>query len=256
MTDSQKVKRVILDTNYWIDFVEEYPERTPRFLEAIDNDDVKVYITFGNFIDLIRSNEQEGLTKLILGASDHCIPSTILREECVISNNIIDLIPSENHRRNFSQVTQDMDTVETFQEIIKHAGWSASDWYYSNIKRDRELLEEHGYDELKNGGYKEYLQNEHGSQYNSHGVETVSDVRHEVFLQRLRVMTLNENIREQDVADLETCTQAIASECNMLLIEKKWVNVDLIQKTIRNLDSEKDMTVYKDFEKFLSDLKQ
>ncbi len=42
----------------------------------------------------------------------------------------------------------------------------------------------------------------------------------------------------------------------MLLIEKKWVNVDLIQKTIRNLDSEKDMTVYKDFEKFLSDLKQ
>jgi len=41
-------------------------------------------------------------------------------------------------------------------------------------------------------------------------------------------MESGEDPDENDIEDLEVCTQAILSDCNMLLMEEKWVNEELI----------------------------
>jgi hypothetical protein len=59
-------------------------------------------------------------------------------------------------------------------------------------------------------------------------VGIISYVRRELYIQRILLMESGEDPDENDIEDLEVCTQAILSDCNMLLMEEKWVNEELI----------------------------
>ena len=61
-------------------------------------------------------------------------------------------------------------------------------------------------------------------------------VKGEIYLQRFQVMDSNEKPDANDIADLEICTQALLSDCNMLLLESKWVNLELIDRVVENIE--------------------
>jgi len=249
------MRRVILDTNYWISLKRE-PQRFKEFYEAVSSEDVKVILSFGNFIDLVKADEQDVLSKIIVGTADYCLPAVSEGEEYEISRNPIALIPDEDYRRYISRQSRGMGMVETLQEIIRDSDWSAGEEYFEGIERYKELYEEFGHDNLKGHAFREYLEMDTDGKYRlePQDVDPISYVRVEVYLQRLRMMDPKENPTENDVADLEICSQAILSDCDMLLMEKKWVNQKLVERVLAELESDKELAVYKDFDEFLSDL--
>jgi len=68
------MNRIILDTKFWIS-MKRNPQRFKEFYEAVSSEDVKVILSFGNFIDLVKSDEQDVLSKIIVGTADYCLPA-------------------------------------------------------------------------------------------------------------------------------------------------------------------------------------
>ncbi|WP_255681582.1 hypothetical protein [Natrinema sp. SYSU A 869] len=120
----------------------------------------------------------------------------------------------------------------------------------------RDLHEEWGHDNLKGLAFEEYLQ-QSGDQYvlHEHEVDIVSYVKKEIYLHRVSMMDPNETVKENDVADMLVCTQAILSDCDMLLIEAKWANLGLVEAVTDKLDTDAELEIYKDFEEFHRDLR-
>mgnify|MGYP006277229227 CR=1 FL=1 len=259
MNDTQGVKRVIMDTNYWID-LKENPEQIPRFFEAVDGEDVKVALSFGNFIDLVKAPEQEVLSKLIAGAVDYCLPPLPSRgNEYIKSGTPLSLIPDEEFREFAAEQTANISMVETLQYIFYSSGWEPTEEFYDGIEQYRDLTQEYGYENLKGLAFKDHLEEtEDGEKLvlHEHKIDIVEYVKGEMYLQRLQLMDAQENPDANDVADLEICTQAILSDCNMLLMEEKWVNEELVERVLDSLDTNNELDVYKDFDKFVSDLSQ
>ncbi len=251
------MNRVILDTNYWISLKQD-PERFKAFYEAVSSENVEVILSFGNFIDLVKAEEQDMLSKILAGTVDYCIPPMSDGEEYEVSGDPVSLIPDEDYRRYISRKSQDMDTVEKLQTIFRDSDWSAGEEYFEGIKQYKELYDEFGHDNLKGHAFREYLQPDGDGKYKlqPQDVDSISYVQVEVYLHRFRLMDSQEKPKENDVADMLICMQAILSDCNMLLMEEKWVNEKLVESVLEELESEKQLTVYKDFEEFLSDLGQ
>jgi hypothetical protein len=251
------MKRVILDTNYWISLKRD-PQRFKEFYETASSEDVKVILSFGNFIDLVKAEEQDTLSKIIAGTADYCLPAMSEGDDYDISRNPIALVPDEDYRRYLSRVTQDMDMVETLQAMFRDSGWGATEEYFEGIEQYKELYDEFGHNNLKGHAFREQLEEDGDGEYilQPNEVDPISYVKVEVYLQRLRLMDPQENPKENDIADLEICTQAILSDCNMLLMEEKWVNEKLVERVLEAVESDKELEVYKDFQKFLSDLNQ
>ena len=59
------MKRVIMDTNYWIALKKD-PDLFKEFHEVCSSDSVKVYFSYGNFIDLVKPRNRISCRKLSL----------------------------------------------------------------------------------------------------------------------------------------------------------------------------------------------
>ncbi len=236
--------------------MKKHPQRFKRFYESVSSADVKVILSFGNFIDMVKADEQDILSKMIAGTADYCLPAMSEGEEYEISGDPIALVPDEDYQRYLTRVTRHMDVVETLQAIFRDSDWNAGEEYFEGMEAFKELYEEFGHNNLKGHAFREYLQTNDGEMYslNPNEVDSISYVRVEAYLQRLGMMDSKENPKENDIADLEICTQAILSDCNMLLMEAKWVNERLVERVLEEVESDKQLSVYKDFDKFLSDL--
>lgn len=256
MSDEETVKRVIMDTNHWIDLTAD-SERFLKFHEAVTGDDVKVILSFGNFIDLVRADEADLLARIIAGECDYCLPPFREGDTFPFSGDPVDLVPSEPERSTFHRELRGMGLDRKLQNLIRAGDWEAPDEYYDLIEQYRELYEEYGHDNLKGHTFRDYLEKKDEKYIlEPEDVDLISYVRVEVILHRLRLFQPEENPDPHDFADLELCIQAILSDCNMLLMEKKWVNEELVGSVLESLGSEIELDVYKNFEKFLSDLRQ
>jgi hypothetical protein len=248
------MKQVIMDTNYWISLTD-CPDRLLEFDEAVADDDVKVILSFGNFIDLVRADDASLLAEIIAGECDYCLPLFDEGDSYPVSGNPVDLVPSEPERSIFESELRGESPSTKIQYLIRAGNWDAPDEYYDGIEQYKELYDEYGHDNLKGHTFREYLEEKDGEYVlDPEDVDKVSYVKSEVILHRLRLFQPEENPDPHDVADLQLCIQAILSDCNMLLMEKKWVNENLIGSVLDSLDSDKELTVYKDFDEFISDL--
>jgi hypothetical protein len=68
-------------------------------------------------------------------------------------------------------------------------------------------------------------------------------------------MDSNEKADANDIADLEVCTQAILTDCNILLLESKWVNLELVDRVVENIEDGIRPEVYDNFDDAISELK-
>ena len=82
-----------MDTKYWI-ALKENPELLKEFYEVISSEDVKVILSYGNFIDLAKADEQDQLSKIIAGIVSYCLPPIPSDgNEYITSGDPISLIP-------------------------------------------------------------------------------------------------------------------------------------------------------------------
>lgn len=249
------MKRVLMDTNYWIS-LKQNPQRFKEFYDTVSSDNVRVYISTGNFIDLIKADEQDVMAKILVAISDKVLPPTPEEgDEFYISDYVTDLIPDDEYREYVRRETRHLDSVKTFQQVFRDSTWSATEGYFTEIELMRDLYEEWGADNLKGLAFEEYLE-QHGDEYILHDdeVDIVTYVRREIFLHRVSMMDSNEKVDENDVADIVICRQAILSDCDMLLIEAKWANLGLVESVTENIEMDSELEVYKDFDEFHQNL--
>jgi hypothetical protein len=252
------MKRVIIDTNYWIALKED-SDLFREFYDVCSSDNVNVYFSYGNFIDLVKTEDKDIMSRIIVGIADYCLPPTPTSgNEYRISGNPVSLIPDDNFRRFAIAQTEGLGMVETLQYIFHSSDWEPIDEYYDSLETYRDLIKEYGYENLKGLAFKEHLeQQEDGEKLilHQHELDIVEYVKGEIHLQRFQVMDSNEKPDANDIADLEICTQALLSDCNMLLLESKWVNLELIDRVVENIEGEIQPEVYDDFDTLIAGLK-
>jgi hypothetical protein len=252
------MKRVIMDTNYWID-LKENPDLFRQFYEICSSENVKVYFSYGNFIDLAKAEEQDIMSKIIVAIADYCLPPTPNSgNEYRISDNPISLIPDDDFRRFAMEQTQALGLVETLQYIFRSSDWEPVDEFYMGIEKYRDLIQEYGYENLKGLAFEEHLEEREDGEklvLHQHELDIVEYVKGEIYLQRFQVMDSNEKPDANDIPDLEICTQALLSDCNMLLLESKWVNLELIDKVVENIEDGIKPEVYDSLDIAMSELK-
>jgi len=249
------MKNVIIDSSYWYS-LENNPERFEEFYEVISSEDVLVYISFGNFIDFVRADEQDILSKILAAFADKCLPPTpVDGNEYIVSSDPVGLVP-DNSREFMRKQTSGLGVVDTLQFIFRNSDWNAGDSYYDDVELMRELYAEWGKDNMKGIAFEDYLERR-GDKYQlyEHEVDVVEYVQQMIYINRISEMAPNENIKESDVADMIICIQAILSDCDILLHEKKWVNIELVESVTENLENDRNLEIYKDFDVFLNSLK-
>lgn len=247
-----------MDTNYWI-ILKENPDLFKEFYEVCSSDTVKVYFSYGNFIDLAKAEEQDLMSKVIGAIADNCLPPTPTDgNKYHISCNPVSLIPDDDFRRFTIEQTSGVGVIETLQYIFRSSDWEPDDEFCDGIEKYRDLTQEYGYENLKGLAFEDHLEEQEDGEklvLRQHKLDIVEYVKGEIYLQRLQVMDSNEKPDTNDIADLEICTQAILSDCNMLLLESKWVNLELIDRVAENIEDRIKPEVYDDFDTVISELK-
>jgi len=253
-----KMKKLIMDTNYWI-ALKKNPDLFKEFYEVCSSDSVMVYFSYGNFIDLVKAEEQDIMSKIIAAIADYCLPPTPTNgNEYRISDNPLSLIPDDEFRRFAVEQTQGIGVVETLQYIFRSSNWEPVDAFDDGIEEYRDLIQEYGYENLKGLAFKDHLEKQEDGEklvLHQHKLDIVEYVKGEIYLQRFQVMDSNEKPDANDIADLEISTQALLSDCNVLLLESKWVNIELIDRVVKNIEDGIKPEIYDDFENVISELK-
>lgn len=253
-----KMKRLVMDTNYWI-ALKKNPDLFKEFYEVCSSDSVKVYVSYGNFIDLVKAEEQDIMSKIIAAIADYCLPPTPTNgNEYRISDNPLSLIPDDDFRRFAVEQTQGIGVVETLRYIFRSSNWEPVDEFDDGFEEYRDLIQEYGYENLKGLAFKDRLEDQENSEklvLHQHKLDIVEYVKGEIYLQRFQVMDSNEKPDANDIADLEICTQALLSDCNMLLLESKWVNLELIDRVVEDIEDGMKPKIYDYFENAISELK-
>lgn len=247
-----------MDTNYWI-ALKKNPDLFKRFHEACSSDSVEVYISYGNFIDFAKAEEQDLMSKIIVAIADYCLPPTPTNGNTYrISENPLSLIPDSDFRRFAAEQTRGIGMVKTLQYVFRSSDWEPGEEFYEGIEQYRDLTQEYEYEELKGLAFKDHLEEQEDGEklvLHQHKLDIVEFIKGEIYLQRLQVMDSNEKPDANDVADLEICTQALLSDCNMLLLESKWVNLELLDRVVQDIESGIKPEVYDEFDVVISKLK-
>lgn len=250
--------RVMLDTKYWID-LRYSPETRERFTELTANDEIEVYFSYGNFIDLVKADEQDELSEILAETVDIYIPAMdYVGNTYAYTENPIGLIPDEEVARDVRIMTAGRSEEFTLRTIFRIGDWEANeDRYEEYTQTGKDIEEEYDFEHLMAVAFPDYIEYEDGDEKArlwKHKIDVAEFVRKMAALHRIEVVQDNENIDANDIADIEICSQAIVTECDMLLMESKWRNVELVEKVSAQLTSEEDVEVFDDFEEFLRTL--
>lgn len=247
--------RVMLDTTYWIEL--KYSTKTrKRFTEIVTNDEIEVYFSYGNFIDLVKADEQDELSEIIAETVDIYIPSMEYEGDTYrYTDNPIGLIPDEEVARFVLQQTAGRSEEFTLQVIFRIGDWEPdADWYANYTWTLKDIYDEYDFEHamaVAFGKYIEYAEGDEKAHLYQHKINVTEYVRKMASLYRIETVQDTEKIDANDVADIEICSQAIVTECDMLLVESKWRNLRLVEKVTSKLTSEEDVEVFDDFDEFL-----
>ena len=245
-------KRVMLDTNYWIELKYD-SERLSEFRHLKTKTDIEVLFSYGNFIDLIKADEQDELSGVIASITDTFIPAMVYEgNEYVYTSDPLLLIPNEQDRAVADSHTEDFGTDKTLRFMFRTSDFEVWDDYQDMIQRLQDLYDEYGFEQTLASGFPDYWEQEgDGVILREHEIDIKEYVRKLAELYRVSMMKEEEKIDSNDIADIEICVHAILAGCDILLIESKWKNQGLVEKIQSNLESgEVGVEVVDDFNDF------
>lgn len=251
--------RVMLDTNYWIS-LKSSPATRERFTELATSDEIEVCFSYGNFIDLVKADEQNVLSEILAETVDIYIPSLDYEGDTYrYTDDPIWLIPDDEVVRDVRLMTEGQSEEFTLKTIFLVGDWGADeDWYANYTWELKDIYNEYDLEHAMAVAFRDYLEGDVEEddelQLWEHKIDVTEYVRKMASLHRIEAVKSNENIDANDIADIEICSQAIVTECDMLLTESKWRNIKLVEKVTSKLTSEEDVEVFDDFDEFLRTL--
>ena len=249
------MQRVMLDTCYWIELKENPPKRA-EFERVASREDVEVLFSYGNFIDLAQATEQDELSEIIATTVNVYIPAMDYEgESCVRTDDPLGLIPDDIARQHAAAETIDFGEKKTLRYIFRISDWDAGERYEEMVQTAREIHSEFGFDNTLAATFLDEIeQNGDRALLYEHELDITEYVRKVVEVYRIAMMQEEENINANNVADMEICSQAILTECDILLIESKWKNLGLVEKVLSRLEGDQvEVEVLDDLGTFLSD---
>jgi len=247
--------KVMLDSEYWIDFKDDYPEQFEEFVEIVDENNIEVLFSYGNFIDLIKRKHQDRLSEMISRVvSTYITPQDYVGDSYSYSDDPVDLVPEPLVKERVVSDTEDFGEVKTLRYLFRVSDWEGLDEYIDAVEyleSVRRKMDEEG----RNGD--DYVQAllldiEEGKSelhYSERGTaEVISTV---VQAKRIQEVKQEENIDFNDVADMEICTHAILTNTDVLVIESKWKNAGIIESSLDRMASSIEIEVIDEIEMFM-----
>jgi len=243
--------RILMDTKFWIHLKEDVDYRQ-EFKSLVRKEDVEVLFSAGNFIDLLKYDEQDVLSKIIADIVDRYIPMQSYSGDSFESSTQPEcLIPGGSARREFVRQTHVLDDDLALKYLFRTADWETPDHYIKLTEEMRDVYNEFGFDNSMGYVFKEYLEIEGDTAFLSEEkVDATRYIRGMLMLHRIEQMKKNENPDRNDFADMEICAHAIISNCDHLFIESKWINTGVIENVMSRLTIE-GPTLHEDYDRFL-----
>lgn len=249
--ESSKTK-VILDSGYWICFKEDRQELFDEFAEIVHESDIEVLFSYGNFIDLIKYKEQDKLSEMISEVVSTYIPPQDYTDDAYkTSTDPISLIPESEVKYKTISDTVDFEEMKTLRYIFRISDWEGREEYKEAMQYLNSVYDEYGENYVKallfdvDSGTEQFTYDEYGD------AEVIANV---VQSKRIREIDPKENLEFTDIADMEIITHAIITNCDFLLIESKWKNIELTDSIFEDLDSSIELKVLDDIEDLVGHL--
>lgn len=250
--------RILLDTNYWIR-MEGNPADFERFRNIVaSNGDIEVLFSFGNLVDLVKRPEQDTMSELIAETVDSYIPPMPSEgNKYRITEDPIDMVPDARLQEEIRNLTVSSDEVGTLQMIFRLSDWEPTGEYEVGVDQYRDIAQDYDFKYLKAIAFEDYLEKQDGERLELQvgNVDIIEFVKKIIYAHRISLMAPNENIDPNDIADITICAHGIITECDMLLIERKWDNIDLIERVTDELEREQNIDVYTEFDEFVQRLR-
>ncbi|WP_277543542.1 hypothetical protein [Haloarcula laminariae] len=252
--------KVLLDSEHWINFKDERRELLEEFAEIVHEKDIEVLFSHGNYIDLVKYNQQDKLSEIISEVVTTYIPAQeYTGNSYEFDTSPISLVPDRAVRERAREDTEDFGEMKTLRFLFRIGDWELLQEYKEGYSEAIDYLRsvDSDYDESYvkallfdiESGVEQFSYDEYGD------MEVVSNV---VQAKRIGKYESNENIDLNDIADLEIITHAIITNCDFLLIEGKWQrdNVQLVESVLDELGSTIELEVTNDMDEFITQLRE
>ena len=89
-----------------------------------------------------------------------------------------------------------------------------------------------------------------------HEIDVIEFVKKRIYAHRIALMAPNETVDTNDIADMAICVAAVITECEHVLLEEKWANIELIEKVTAELERDQSITIHTEFDDFVTALEQ
>lgn len=231
------------------------PSYRREFEEIIEVNNITVFFSFGNFIDLLKADEQDELAKIITDNVDTYVPNqTYSGHEYDISDSPISMIPNESDRRAFVEQSGFLDDDLALSYLFRTSQWDTPQNYLDLTEQMKQIYDQFGFENSMGYIFKEYLEFD-GNQLKlpQHTIDGPEFIRGMLELNRIHQMKDTEKPDANDFADMEICAHALITDCDYLFIESKWINTTVIDNVVAklNLDGPK---LVDNYDAFLSAL--
>lgn len=247
-------EKVLMDTNFWINLKINQTYRS-KFQKEIDDKGVMVLFSFGNFVDLLKADEQDELAKIIAETADQYIPNqSYSGNKYEISTSPIALIPNESDRIEFRRQSEFLDDDLALAYLFRTSSWDTPEDYLDLTVQMKDIYNRLGYQNSMGYIFKEYLEPE-GDQLklSQHHIDAPEFIRGMLELNRIHQMGDSEKPDSNDYADMEICAHALITRCDFLFIESKWIDTGVIDDVVSKLTMD-GPALYDDYDNFLSAL--
>lgn len=250
----EKDAKAIMDTNFWIHLKIDESYRN-EFEEAVQETDVTVLFSFGNFIDLLKAEEQDELSNVITDLTDTYIPyQSYSGNEYDISDSPISLIPKEPDRKEFLRQADILDDDLALSYLFRTSQWDTPKDYLDLTVQMKRIYDEFGFENSMGYIFKEYLEPEGNKlKLSQHHVDAPEFIRGMLELNRIHQMQDTEKPDSNDFADMEISAHALITDCDYLFIESKWINTGVIDMVVSKLNRD-GPKLHDDYDEFLSAL--
>jgi hypothetical protein len=243
----------MLDTDIWI-HLKNNPGKLSEFQRRVDQNDVEVLFSSGNFIDLLKAEEQDRLSEIIAESVDQYIPLQSKEgREYLISQEPASLIPSPGDRQEFVRQTHMLDDDLALRYLFRTADWENPEVYLEITETMRDVHDKYGFENAMGYVFEDYLE-DHGDTLLLHqeDVQPIEFIRNMFELHRIEQMKDGENPDGNDFADMAICSHAVLTDCDSLFIERKWIDQGVIESVVEKLTLD-GPTLYSDYGTFLSE---
>ncbi len=252
------MRRVLLDTKFWIQ-MENDMDDFKRFHTAVsDSEGIEVLFCFGNLVDLVKTPEQDRLAKMIAETVDTYLPPLPADgSKYPTSKDPVDMIPDKSLRQDVREATQDSHEIETLQTIFRTSDWTPGSEYEKSVNQYRQVTENYDFKYLLYLAFSDDVEDgeEPGEKVlQQHEIDVIEYVKKIIYAHRIALMAPNETVDTNDIADMAICVASIVTECDHVLLEEKWANVEIIEKVIGDLERDQSITIYTEFDDFLQAL--